>query len=250
VFNFFRKPRVLPVIADYSCLRRRALIISCVSVDPECWGGWAGKLPGTTKDREKITKLLSDNNFGILRVDDAAATIDNISKEAKRITAGMLPGDLLVVYYTGHGMQVKDTSGDEPDALDEAMCLYDGGLTDDCISNMLRRVPEGVRVLMITDCCHSQTLARSTPPEVKAVMAAAPDLKCQLIHFAGCGDAELSYETPEGGNFTTALVKSFKKGMDYSSWFSAAVLLMPDYQRPYAASYGTSNRFWITPALT
>jgi hypothetical protein len=44
-------------------------------------------------------------------------------------------GDTLVITYSGHGTWVPDSSGDEPDGRDEALCPHDiataGPLLDD-----------------------------------------------------------------------------------------------------------------------
>jgi hypothetical protein len=61
---------------------------------------------------------------------------------------------------------VADASGDEPDKQDETWCLFDGQLIDDELYHELSKFAAGVRVLVLSDSCHSGTVtrARVEPP--------------------------------------------------------------------------------------
>jgi hypothetical protein len=65
--------------------------------------------------------------------------------------------------YSGHGGQVPDVSGDEADKQDETWCLYDGQLIDDELYLELSRFKAGVRILVLSDSCHSGTVTRAGP---------------------------------------------------------------------------------------
>jgi hypothetical protein len=73
-------------------------------------------------------------------------------------------GDLFFLTYSGHGGQVPDVSGDEADKQDETWCLYDGELIDDELYFELSRFAAGVRILVLSDSCHSGTVTRAAPP--------------------------------------------------------------------------------------
>lgn len=81
------------------------------------------------------------------------ASFEWLLKGAKR-------GDQLVFAYSGHGVQSgKDVSGDERDGKDECFLFLDGVLIDDDFAKqVLMRVPEGVKMTVVTDCCHSATI--------------------------------------------------------------------------------------------
>ena len=97
------------------------------------------------------------------------------------------PGDRIVVYFSGHGTQVPDTSGDEADGQDEAWSPSDIGrrsghfvneqVTDDEIAAAFRRL-SGREVLLISDSCHSGTLARGSGTETSPDVA---DVKARYI---------------------------------------------------------------------
>merc|ERR1712063_24596 len=79
------------------------------------------------------------------------------------LVSGVSSGDKLFFHYSGHGTQVADTDGDEEDGMDEALCPADfrvnGVIVDDLLHEVLvRKVPAGVQLTAIMDCCHSGTV--------------------------------------------------------------------------------------------
>ncbi|HEY6575041.1 MAG TPA: caspase family protein, partial [Mycobacterium sp.] len=72
-------------------------------------------------------------------------------------------GDFLFLTYSGHGGQVPDQNGDEIDGYDETWCLYDTELVDDSLYGALCTFKEGVRIFIMSDSCHSETVARRMP---------------------------------------------------------------------------------------
>lgn len=71
-------------------------------------------------------------------------------------------GDMLLLSYSGHGGFVLDRSGDEVDRLDETWCLYDGQLLDDELKKLWTLFEEGVRIFILSDSCHSGTVAKAS----------------------------------------------------------------------------------------
>jgi hypothetical protein len=72
-------------------------------------------------------------------------------------------GDFFFLSFSGHGGQVPDTNRDEPDRKDETWCLFDGQLIDDELYLELSRFASGVRVLVLSDSCHSGSVTRDGP---------------------------------------------------------------------------------------
>ena len=78
-------------------------------------------------------------------------------------------GDVVVVYYSGHGSQRTDLEGDEASGLDSTIVPFDSGrppytnrdITDDEIHHWLSRLAKRTPyTTLIFDCCHSGTMAR------------------------------------------------------------------------------------------
>ncbi|XP_022776424.1 metacaspase-1-like [Durio zibethinus] len=78
------------------------------------------------------------------------------------LVLGCESGDSLVFYYSGHGSQQRNDSGDEKDGFDETLCPSDfeteGPIVDDEINwTIVRPLPNGVKLHAIIDACHSGT---------------------------------------------------------------------------------------------
>jgi len=140
-------------------------------------------LEGPKNDVPLIEKLLKEKlGYGadavrVLR--DAQATRAAIlSSIDEWLVNGTQPGDRVYLYFSGHGLQVKDVSGDEEDGLDEALSTYDivagdgdwsNVILDDEIDAMLARLKDRA-VTIVIDACHSGTISRSLSTEVGDAM--------------------------------------------------------------------------------
>jgi hypothetical protein len=104
---------------------------------------------------------------------DSQATRAGILREMERVAERASdPGDVVVVYYSGHGSWPRDPDGDEQrvtpgDTADEALVPWDADdfqaagelILDDQIHDWLRRI--GTRnVTIVVDACYSGTLSR------------------------------------------------------------------------------------------
>ena len=104
---------------------------------------------------------------------DAQATKAAMVQALTRVIGGAASGDSLVITFSCHGTYQPDSDGDEVDGLDEALCPYDlqtGGaaLIDDEIRVIFAARKAGVRLLLISDSCHSGTVTRAAPSEPEA----------------------------------------------------------------------------------
>lgn len=130
-------------------------------------------LSGCVNDINDVkAKMLSKEGFdaaNINTITDKKATRAAILKGLQDLVAAGQPGDFLYFHYSGHGAQVPDTNGDEPDGQDEILCPSDIGFSggsfknvvvDDEIQTILGGLKPGVGFLMISDSCHSGTVDR------------------------------------------------------------------------------------------
>lgn len=94
---------------------------------------------------------------------DHAATTANIIDRLNWLVEGAQPGDILYFHYSGHGAQMVDTNYDndvEPDGKDEIICPVDLNwrdkvIRDEDLKAIFDRVPAGVKLTVMLDCCHS-----------------------------------------------------------------------------------------------
>ncbi|MEJ6007363.1 caspase family protein [Paucibacter sp. AS339] len=144
--------------------RGLSLHIGLNAVNPAAYGGWDGPLAACEFDANDMAALAKSQGIKptvlLTKKGTRAATLAAMRSAAKTLKAG----DLFLLTYSGHGGQVGDVNGDEPDHKDETLCLYDGQLIDDELYFELNRFAAGVRVLVLSDSCHSGTVTRDLPP--------------------------------------------------------------------------------------
>jgi hypothetical protein len=92
------------------------------------------------------------------------ATRANMLSAMRSAARSLKANDLFFMSYSGHGGQVPDVNHDEPDRKDETWCLFDGQLIDDELYFELSKFKAGVRILVLSDSCHSGSVTRELPP--------------------------------------------------------------------------------------
>jgi hypothetical protein len=140
------------------------------SVDPAHYEGWDGKLAACEADAKDMAAIAKSRKMrsSVLLTKKATrnATLAAVRAAAKQLKSG----DLFFLTYSGHGGQVDDVTGEEADKLDETWCLYDGELIDDELYFELSAFAAGVRVLVLSDSCHSGTVTRARPAPGRSKM--------------------------------------------------------------------------------
>ncbi|WP_126246738.1 S8 family serine peptidase [Chitinophaga rhizosphaerae] len=88
----------------------------------------------------------------------ASAVLTALSDYAQQLQAG----DILLLTYAGHGSQIGNdkVTGLDNERNDQTWCLYDRELLDDELFEAFRKFGEGTRILIVSDSCHSGTIAR------------------------------------------------------------------------------------------
>ena len=112
--------------------------------------------------------------FTVRRLLTRSATRRAVLAGIASAAGALRSGDIFLLTYSGHGGQVPDRDHDEPDLQDETWCLYDGELIDDEIYQALARFKAGVRVLVLSDSCHSGTVTKAMFYTARAETSAGP----------------------------------------------------------------------------
>jgi metacaspase-1 len=132
-------------------------------------------LGGCVNDAEDWAAVLAARGFSIQKLIDAQATKAAMVEAISGLVKGAAAGDSVVVTYSGHGTYAPDDDGDEADGLDEGLCPHDimqgNVLIDDEIHQLFAERAAGVRVLLISDSCHSGTVIRAARTDPDAVGA-------------------------------------------------------------------------------
>ncbi len=142
--------------------RRIAL---CVGIND--YPGTTGDLRGCVNDAADWREELERRNYEVQTVLNRDATRKNLLSAFRDIVTKAETGDSVVITYSGHGSFVPDLDGDEPDGTDECLCPYDidrkGAITDDDLHEIFSSRARGTRLVLISDSCHSGTVARFAP---------------------------------------------------------------------------------------
>ena len=143
-----------------------SLNIGLNGVSGAAYGGWDGPLAACEFDANDMTALAKQQGIRPTTLLTKKATRDAVLGEMRKAAKLLVAGDLFFLSYSGHGGQVPDVNGDEDDKKDETWCLYDGQLIDDELYAELGKFKPGVRILVLSDSCHSGTVTREAmlPP--------------------------------------------------------------------------------------
>ena len=222
----------------------KSLHIGLNAVDPASYGApfELNACEADARDMGRIAKARGAKTKLLLT---DAATCDAVLEAIEKASSELEEGDLFFLTYSGHGGQVPDVNGDEKDdQLDETWCLFDSQLRDDDISTALASFAEGVRILMLSDSCHSGTVSRGIALErdekldasdaskekrlpldatkrefaqhaneyqSRAVVSQS-DVKATGVLISGCRDNQTSMDGDANGAFTAAFLSAWEDG--------------------------------------
>jgi hypothetical protein len=154
-------------------------------------------LNGAVNDIALMQQILESRfNFpreNIQTLTDRDATRAAVLAALEKFVAETEADDTVYIHFSGHGSQVKDLDGDEPDGLDETILPFDArtgdipDITDDELQRLLRGLPARSS-LVVLDSCHSGTATRGS-----SVMRA------RSVPMDPRGDLYASAKTPEHG---------------------------------------------------
>jgi hypothetical protein len=131
-------------------------------VDPKHYAGWDGELMACEADARDMADIARSRKYATKILLTKSATRASLAKGMSQAAAALKSGDIFFLTYSGHGGQLPDLNADEPDGLDETWCLYDGELVDDELFTALGKFAAGVRILVLSDSCHSGSVVKLT----------------------------------------------------------------------------------------
>jgi metacaspase-1 len=142
-------------------MAKKALVVGINDYAPIGVGG--PDLNGCVNDARDMANTLVICGFPAVSVrilTNHNATKANVISNLTHLVTTSKKGDSIVFYYSGHGTRVANIGTDfEVDGLDDAICPHDfataGVIRDDEFSAILSKLPTGVNMDVIFDCCHS-----------------------------------------------------------------------------------------------
>lgn len=158
-----------------------SLHIGLNTVSGEHYGGWTGELAACEFDANDMAAVAKAKGMKASLLLTKKGTRANVLAGIRGAAKSLAAGDLFFLTYSGHGGQVPDVTGEEDDKQDETWCLYDGQLIDDELYFELSRFKAGVRILVLSDSCHSGTVTREGPPQRASAAEATPQQRPKLM---------------------------------------------------------------------
>lgn len=244
-------------------------------VDPAQYEGWDGMLAACEADARDMCALGKTQGFTAAAfLLSEKATADALTAALTAAAKQLKKGDILFLTYSGHGGQVKDTNGDEPDRMDETWVLYDRQFVDDELYDLWAKFKAGVRILVLSDSCHSGSVVRDVPPFIdggarRRAMPRSVGIKVEKAHKAmyraiqdahprgnkvkvgatvllisGCMDNQYSMDGERNGAYTGTLKKVWSNGKfkgNYRGFRNKIASLMDPTQSPNYFVVGAKN---------
>ncbi|MDM7941325.1 MAG: caspase family protein [Hydrogenophaga sp.] len=144
--------------------RALSLHIGVNEVSAAHYEGWTGPLAACEFDAHDMAAIARSRGMKSTLLITRKATRSNLLAALRKAAKALVAGDFFFLSFSGHGGQVPDVSGEEDDKQDETWCLFDGQLIDDELYFELSRFARGVRILVLSDSCHSGTVVRAARP--------------------------------------------------------------------------------------
>ena len=230
-----------------------SLHIGLNSVGASAYGGWTGPLAACEFDANDMTAIAKSKGMRPTVLLTKKATRQAVLAAMRAAAKALRAGDLFFLTYSGHGGQVPDVTGEEPDKKDETWCLYDGQLIDDELYFELSRFAEGVRILVFSDSCHSGTVTRearlvptTTPAQRPKLMPEAVAMRTYREHQAFYDKLQRDVAAAAGGRIVdpdTALANVTVSGRltGVVDKFKAACILVSGCQDNQTSMDGDHN---------
>ena len=200
-------------------------------------------------DKQLIREYETKTNVDIRFI---SPTFDNITKRAFAHVKQAQPGDICMLYYSGHGSHTPAPEvfwHIKPDRQNETLVCVDSrteksrDIIDKEIAYLLWDALEGkkdVHCVVITDCCHSGGITRAVMENTNGIRTRqlqpsrndipldqyigydagyykvkgrrADIAIARFVHMAACRDHELAQENLKGGLYTRKLIEVLRSG--------------------------------------
>lgn len=170
-------------------------------------------LKACVRDCQRMSESLKARGYEIIQKwSEDPLVKSQIHNDLKQFLKSLKPGDKAIVYYSGHGFQIPDISGDEPDGKDECIYLGASYISDDEFRLLLQTVPAGINILCVFDCCHSGTIL-DLPLQYEQLKVRRENnfhFKANILCISGCADPNVSFEANGTGYLTDCFIKTLQ----------------------------------------
>jgi len=138
-----------------------SLHVGLNAVDPAHYSGWDGALTACEFDANDMESLAQARGFETTKLLTGDATAKAVVEAIESAASELAASDIFFITYSGHGGQVPDTNDEEEaDRSDETWLAYDRQIIDDELYALWAKFEPGVRIIVLSDSCHSGSVNR------------------------------------------------------------------------------------------
>lgn len=261
-----------------------SLHIGLNRVDQDYYKGHVPPLYGCVNDMKTMQEFATSIGFKSYTLEERQATKQNIAARIEELGNSVIDNGIFLISYAGHGAQLQDSNtvensefDIEGDFKDESWVTYNGFMLDDEIFNALAAIQTNIRVVLVSDSCHSESMSRmlffdaqapNEPVErglgtlqVRAILEensqTVADLrsaagkkdssfKVAVINLSACLAFQKAKEIQGNGVFTQALVSTYKaytnkRSIDYEKFISDVKQKVKNRVREQDPNYSRSH---------
>jgi hypothetical protein len=126
--------------------------------------GTDNELYGCINDTNSINSLISNYNFQKISIltdnTEKKANRNNILAELKNLLSNSKSGDVLLLFYSGHGSYILDNNNNEKTGYDQMIVPCDSNvILDDELKNIIQtNLKKDVTLIALFDCCFSGSI--------------------------------------------------------------------------------------------
>ena len=104
---------------------------------------------------------------------DGEATAEAVLSKLTAYSSTMQAGDILLLTYAGHGGEIMNDkpAGFDDERYDQTWCLYNRQLLDDELYEAFENFPQGTRIVVVSDSCHSGTVVKAMDIDLSSLLA-------------------------------------------------------------------------------
>ena len=189
--------------------------------------GTSNELFGCINDTNSINALISNYNFQKICVltdnTEKKANRNNILSEFKNLLTNSKSGDVLLLFYSGHGSYILDKNNNEATGNDQLIVPCDlNGILDDELKNIIQlNLKKDVTLIALFDCCHSGSILDLKYQYMDSLdnnnfteNINESETTGNVIMISGCSDVQTSSDATinnkSQGAMTWAFLEAFK----------------------------------------
>ena len=177
------------------------------------WGTRLRPLEYADVDARAFADLAAARAFDAVVLSGSQARYGVLRRSIIAAAATLGAGDTFILTFNGHGL-----AGQRRGLIQQSWCLFDDPLMrfgDDGLDALLAQFADGVRVFVVSNCCHSGAPGGETP--------LTPPARAHVVRLSACavGGITISSEDGNPSLFVTRVLEAAEVDGGFTGFFGA-----------------------------